>query len=107
MKNALLAVGNLPRMLLIWGHLGGACGGVRVSPGGGVLSEHRVGAGGITAALSYVTALLLRPIFRKLDETRKKKQDRHTPVLFFLAIAVVSGGQSTISTDALTPVRWA
>ena len=68
MKNALLlAVGNLPRMLLIWAIWAvpvGVC--VFLPEVGFYLSIVWVLVG--YSSLSYVTALLLRPIFRKLDE---------------------------------------
>lgn len=68
MKNALLlAVGNLPRMLLIWLIWAVPVGVSVFIPGVGFyLSIVWVLIG--YSSLSYVTALLLRPIFRKLDE---------------------------------------
>lgn len=68
LKNAMLvAVGHLPRMLLIWAVWAVPVGvSVFIPEVGFYLSIVWVLIG--YSSLSYVTALLLRPVFRNLDE---------------------------------------
>lgn len=72
LKNAMLvAVGHLPRMLLIWLIWAVPVGvSVFIPEVGFYLSIVWVLIG--YSSLSYVTALLLRPVFRSLDENGSK-----------------------------------
>ena len=72
LKNAMLvAVGHLPRMLLIWAVWAVPVGvSVFIPEVGFYLSIVWVLIG--YSSLSYVTALLLRPVFRSLDENGSK-----------------------------------